>query len=95
MLSEFARDLDDPDLSLKEAVKDRPGKPLRLRVQPAILQKNGTYKGWKSVSWSLEVDDIAEARAIQQAMELFFRAMSESGPKEVQRVLKSAVKGAA
>ena len=87
MLSEFARDLDDLDAPLREALANRPGKPLRLRIQPSILQANGTYKGWRSVSWSLEVDDMAEAKALQGAMEHFFRTTATCGPQAVEAAL--------
>lgn len=99
MLSEFSRDLSDPDKPVKEAAAKRPGKPIKLRIQPMILNtvdgKGGQYKSWKQVSWTLECDTPAEAFAVRDAMAVFFEVMGKRGPKAVTAALKAAAKESA
>jgi hypothetical protein len=38
MKSAFVRDLADPNRPIREAWAERPGKPIRIRVHPAILR---------------------------------------------------------
>jgi hypothetical protein len=91
MQTEYARDLADQNRSLLEAIEERPGKPLRLRVQPMILRTTGTrhqYKAWRDVSWTLEVADMAEANAFAEALRVFFVTLNAAGPDAVAASLR-------
>lgn len=90
MLSDFSRDLADPDQPVKDAAAERPGAPIKIRVQPAILRRNGQYKGWADVRWTLDCDSPAEALAVRDAMQLFFETLSRVGPKRVGKLLTEA-----
>jgi hypothetical protein len=90
MLSEFVRDQIDPDQAIQEATTERPGKPLRIRLQPQILrQSNGRtqYQTWKQVRWTLECDSPAEVFATRDAMRAFFEVLGTLGPAAVHRAL--------
>jgi hypothetical protein len=91
MQSEFSRDLADPDQPIKDAAAAREG-PIKLRIQPSILQKNGQYKSWTDLRWSLECDGAAEALAVRDVMIVFFDTLMKSGPKAVHRALAAAGK---
>jgi hypothetical protein len=90
MQSDFARDLADENRPIEQAAKERPGKPIRLRVQPMVLRTTagkGQYHAWKDVRWMLECDTPEEAFATRDAMRAFFEAVSERGPHAVLAVL--------
>jgi hypothetical protein len=86
MQSEFARDLKDQDRPIAEAYADRPGKPLKIRIQPMILTAR-QYRAWKDVRWTLDCDTPAEAFAVRDAMRLFFEALTSCGPAPVSATL--------
>jgi hypothetical protein len=86
MQSEFARDLADQDRPIEQALVERPGKPLKLRIQPMILHAR-QYRAWKDVRWTLECADAAEAAAVRDAMRVFFTALAERGPAAVSAAL--------
>jgi hypothetical protein len=87
MLSDFARDLADADRPITEAAEERPGKPIRVRVQPMILRRGGQYNAWKDVRWTLDCETPEEAFAVREAMRLFFAALASAGPHAVITLL--------
>lgn len=95
MLTEFAGDAPtDPDEILRETAAERGG-IVRLRLQPMILDKDGQYRGWRQVRWTLECDSIAEALATKDALRAFFTALTHLGPRTLMKVLKAALAAAA
>jgi hypothetical protein len=98
MLSEFVRDLADPDQPVLDALAERPGKPLKIRVQPMLLRMTsgrGQYQSWKQVRWTLDCDTAEEAFAIRDALRSFFETMSRCGPRAVHAALAKLAKEAA
>ena len=92
MLSEFARDLADDRQPIEAAIAERPGKPLRIRVQPMILRTakgRAQYRAWRDVSWTLELDSASEAAALSEVMRAFFLALNERGLEAVSAMLRS------
>jgi hypothetical protein len=97
MQSEFnreKRDRIDLDRSVREAWKERPGKPIKLRIQPMVLRsvdgKGGQYHAWKDVRWMLTCDSPAEAYAMREALRAFFDTVGRVGAAEAQRALQAA-----
>jgi hypothetical protein len=98
MLSEFAQDFADPDKPIRDALTERPGKPVKIRIQPMLLRQSngrGQYQAWKQVRWTLDCDTAAEARSIRDAMKAFFAAMAKCGPQAVYEALAKVVSEAA
>lgn len=94
MQSEFARDLADPDQPIHDALKERPGKPLKIRIQPMILRttapgKSPQYVGWRDERWTLDCDSVAEAFAVRDAMRAFFETLGRLGPSAVHQALSA------
>jgi len=89
MLSEYVRD-DDPDLTIKDAFKERPGKPLHLRLQPMILRKDGQYHAWRRVRWTLACDSAGEAFDARDLLRTFFDALNRCGPSTLKQLLLAA-----
>jgi len=94
MQSEFARDLADQDRPVEEAAAERPGKPIRVRIQPTIfrVESRGQYRAWRDVHWTLECESPAEVFALRDAMRAFFQALPQLGPATVSQVLRDAVR---
>jgi hypothetical protein len=94
MQTEFNQRKLDMDRSIKQAAAERPGKPIRLRLQPMVLRsvgpKGGQYHAWKDVRWLVECDNAAEAYATRDALRAFFDTLAVIGPAETQQVLKAA-----
>jgi hypothetical protein len=86
MQSEFVRDLKDQNRPIEEAHADRPGKPLKIRIQPMILTAR-QYRAWRDVRWTLECDTPAEAFAVRDTMRVFFTALASRGPAAVAAAL--------
>jgi hypothetical protein len=86
MESVFARDLADQDQPIVQALSERPGKPLKLRIQPMILFPR-QYRAWKDVRWTLECRDVSEASAVREAMKVFFTVLASRGPAKVLAAL--------
>jgi hypothetical protein len=94
MMSEFAQDIADQEQLIRAAFDERPGKAVKIRIQPMIL-RNGNYSSWKQVRWTLDCDTVTEALAIRDAMRTFFEAMARCGPAAVGAALAKLVKEAA
>jgi hypothetical protein len=94
MQSEFNREKVDLNRSIREAAKERPGKPIKLRIQPMVLRsvdgKGGQYHAWKDVRWMLTFDSPAEAYAMREALRAFFDTVGRVGAAETERALLSA-----
>jgi hypothetical protein len=82
----------DLDAIIEQAAAERPGKPIRIRLQPMVLlasnSRGGQYQGWKDVRWTVECDTPAEAFALREAMRSFFRALGRGGPDAVMAALE-------
>jgi hypothetical protein len=87
MKTEFARDLADENLTVDQAATERPGKPIRVRIQPMVLRGTGQYTAWKDVRWTLDCDTRDETFAVREAMRLLFQMLTEAGPAQVVTVL--------
>jgi hypothetical protein len=92
MLSDFTHDFADPDRPIAEALRERPGRAVRLRLQPQVLRDVPTnkrqYRAWKDVCWTLDVESVEEASALREALRAFFAAASHSGLDRVTTMLK-------
>lgn len=95
MLTEYSKDVTDPDQIIRDAEKERPGQPIKLRFQPMVLRKTGQYQGWKQVAWTLECDNGAEVFSMRNALAVFFQALSRIGPAQVIKVLQGTMSDAA
>lgn len=87
----------DVDRTLKHAQAERPGQPIRMRIQPTVLrqkpgQKEAQHTSWPGVSWVLECQTVDEAAGIRKALEAFFVAIAQHGPREVERALTPPVR---
>lgn len=88
METRYSRDDLDLDDQVRDAFDERPGKPLRIRVQPTILRTTSEKSGhfnqhqpWKGVRWILDVETVEEAAALREALRVFFAQVSELGPE--------------
>lgn len=81
----------DPDQSVIEAFEEFPHKPVRIRIQPMVSrQPDGgrfTYLAWKHLHWLLSVDTLDDARAVREALTLFFALLAKHGAKHVTELL--------
>lgn len=85
------------DKPIEDAVQERPGAPLRIRLQPAILRrvdgaKAGHYQAWRQLHWLVELDTLDDARAFRESLAAFFQLIDEEGIGAVhQRLLPKTV----
>lgn len=94
MQTDFSGDPRPPKLAgdtiIEEAAAERPGKPIRLRLQPSVLRPRGSraqYQAWRNLRWTIECDTPAEAFAFRDALRAFFAAMGRGGPEAVVAAL--------
>lgn len=87
MEAEFSRDLVDANQPILDAMAERPGKPVKLRIQPMILYGR-QYQAWRDVRWTLEFESPEEAFATRDAMRAFFAALVRQGPAAVTQRLE-------
>jgi hypothetical protein len=77
------------DQPVHDAQAERPGKPIRIRLQPTIfrLREGGASAGqqqaWAGVSWIIECQSAAEAIELREALRRFFDAVGRIGPAAV------------
>lgn len=76
----------DLDAPAHLAAADRPGKPVRLRVQPTLL-RGENYQAWAGVSWTADCPTAADAIAVRDALRAFFLALEHYGAEAVQKAL--------
>lgn len=79
------------DHALEQAAIERPGEPLRIRVQPAILRKpegkTGNFKAWKNLHWMIQLATVDEGRAFREALNAFFFVAAQQGIGSVHQTL--------
>jgi len=70
---------------------ERPGEPIRIRIQPAIMRQRQTtgtgYFAWKRLHFTLEVNDVAEGRGFREALSAFFYVAQQKGIAAVHDAL--------
>jgi hypothetical protein len=91
MQTEYGRDLQDDEQPIRDALQARPGKPLKIRLQPAVFWPGvgrGQYKVWRDVIWTVECDTAEEAFALRDALRAFFQAVGVKGPVPVRALLR-------
>lgn len=81
--------IDDP---LEQAAKERPGQPLKVRVQPTVLRhesgrKSAHYGSWRNLHWTLSIANVAEARLFREALSAFFFVAEQQGIEVVRACL--------
>jgi hypothetical protein len=95
MQAEFYRDLADENQPVRDAFDERPGKPIKLRIQPSIFRKSagprGQYRYWQDVIWNVECDTPEEVLELKDALRVFFQAITQFGPAAVQSELRRLV----
>lgn len=72
------------DQPIRDAIEERPGLPIRIRVQPTILRQEGdenraSYKPWKDVHWIIEAENLDEVRLLRESLAAFFWIASQGG----------------
>jgi hypothetical protein len=91
MKIDYSAEVLDLDQFALEAQQERPERPVRLRVQPTLLRQPegdaANHRAWPGVSWTLECQDAAEAIAVRKALEVFFTAIAQHGPRAVEKAL--------
>ena len=96
MRAAYAQDAPyDETTTIRDALVERPGKPIRLRIQPTIWRTHGkdagSYRHWRAVSWVLECDTIDEVNAFKEAMRAFFAYATTHGPTAARARLTAPV----
>lgn len=82
------------DRPIYEAAAERPGLPLKIRLQPTIYRKRasgpgGTAQAWPGVSWILACASPEEALAVKDALRAFFTRLAIDGPEATRDRLVS------
>lgn len=86
-----AGDLDAILTELADAVKAR-DEAIRMRLQPQLYHPvSKGYKAWRGVSWTLEVEDLAELEAIRGALKHFFELLERYGGEGMHQWLADYV----
>lgn len=80
------------DHPLEQAAIERPGEPLRIRVQPSVMRKAegkraGNFQAWKNLHWMIELGDVTEGRAFREALNAFFFVAAQQGIGAVHQAL--------
>ncbi len=82
---QYTADPVDLDKPVYDVATERPGKPIRVRLQPLLLRgasehgRGSDYVSWKGVSWTVGCATPEEAIVFRQALEVFFAAVSTRG----------------
>ena len=87
MQVQYSAETLDLDKAVEEAQAERPDKPIRVRLQPALLRSDGAYVAWRGVAWSVACETPAEAIALRQALVAFFAAIGTHGIAAVTDIL--------
>ena len=79
---------------LQEALEARPGKPIKLRIQPQLLVKRDTgyqrkiyYTPWPAKQWSVECNTVDELDRVHGLITGLLSWISVSGVEWVEGVL--------
>lgn len=93
-----ARRRDDEARSAYEAAETRPGKPIRLRMQPQLYfhlankqYRTGAFLSWRSVYWNVLCPTVADALKVRDALGSLFKALAVLDADEVIAILDSEV----
>lgn len=75
----------DLDQLVRDAAAERPGQPVRIRLQPTVYRQaadasRGQQAAWAGVSWNVECETPEEAIALRRALEAFFVGVATCGP---------------
>ena len=91
MIVNYSADVEHLDASVVEAAAERPGKPIRVRIQPTLFRLregettgSGHYRAWADVSWILECADVEETVQVRDALRTFFDCLAKDGPEFVR-----------
>jgi len=97
MQTEYSGDpVFDVDQPVYEAVKERKGRPIRIRLQPQILRtregegyttSSAYYQFWKEVRWTIECGTPKEVFQLRDALRAFFKALGRGGVKATMAAL--------
>ena len=83
------------DQAVEEAAKERPGLPIRIRIQPAVLRKSegktANFQSWRNLHWMVSVADVMEAKQLREALSAFFFIASQRGVSTVHQALLSMI----
>ena len=84
------------DQTVEEAASERPGLPIRVRLQPAVFrkpdeQRPGNFQAWRNLHWVLTVKDLAEARQFREALSAFFFLSEQRGIAAVHHALVAMI----
>jgi len=81
---------------VRDVLAARPGRPLKIRVQPMIFRHStdrtgsgGQYHSWSQLRWTLECDTVQEAGTVREAMTSFFATLARFGPTVVLQALQA------
>lgn len=85
--------LDEP---VQAAAKERPGKPVRIRI-PLLLFRlrdgatagSGAYRSWNNVSWIIECESAEEAIRARETLQTFFETVRAYGIESVHEALRA------
>ena len=92
----YSGDAGDLDRSAYAAAAERPGRPVRIRIQPSLFRARdastpgNNYVGWRGVSWTLECPTAEDAIQVRKAMQAFFAAVRLHGARAVEKALLGA-----
>lgn len=89
---EITSSLTSVDKALELAAMERPGQPIRIRIQPAILRKPAdrpasNFQAWKNLHWMVGVKDVSEGQLFREALSAFFQVTAEQGISVVHHAL--------
>jgi hypothetical protein len=92
----YSADIGDLDQAVQDAQAERPGKPIKIRLQPTIFRLRGAeatggdHQAWKGVSWTLECQTAQEAIGLRETLRAFFTAVGAVGAGPVRHLLVTA-----
>ena len=89
----YSGDVSQLDERVREAAAERPGQPVRLRVQPSMRRGDGRYTSWQGVVWRIDCPTAEDAIALKEAMRAFFTAAQTIGSARVSELLQRAIDG--
>jgi len=86
----YSGDVTQLDARVREAAAERPGQPIRLRVQPSMRRGDGRYTSWQGVVWRVDCANAEEAIALREALQVFFDRAAKLGPEALLEQLRRA-----
>ena len=95
MIASYSRDVEGIDQPVYDAAAERPGKPIRVRIQPSLYRVKpggGEQTSWAKVSWLVECESAEEVIALREAMREFFDTVTAVGAAETVKRLQLKVR---